>query len=329
MERNIWIEGISLRCRRVGEIHKAVVLLDRRGGIREATLHGAYKGRGRLSASTEPFKHLKLLLYHNPVKDSWKILDGELLGGFAGLGKEVFRIYLASLWAELLVKTQGGGAVENEGEELFLLFGRSLGALSTAPPPYAPAVNVQFLWRFLKFMGYEADRRICGSCGSTLDGGAVYDSGGHRFLCPRCTPPRQRGTARGGVKVSGTYLQPPPRRGRQGSPLRRTAPTAGGDSAFLFTIRGKPFSKNPPVQKFPIAEGIPTQMSEEFFDNSLCHKDLPIVVKNTPGALPKITEFWKSLGYQNTQKALTNRFLKEPQRKWVMAEIGTDFVEPA
>ena len=36
-------------------------------------------------------------------------------------------------------------------------------------------------------------------------------------------------------------------------------------------------------------------MSEEFFDNSLCHKDLPIVVKNTPEALPKITEFWKSL----------------------------------
>ena len=36
-------------------------------------------------------------------------------------------------------------------------------------------------------------------------------------------------------------------------------------------------------------------MSEEFFDNSLCHKDLPIVVKNTPEALPKITEFWKGL----------------------------------
>ena len=35
-------------------------------------------------------------------------------------------------------------------------------------------------------------------------------------------------------------------------------------------------------------------MSEEFFDNSLCHKDLPVVVKNTPEALPKITEFWKS-----------------------------------
>ena len=40
-------------------------------------------------------------------------------------------------------------------------------------------------------------------------------------------------------------------------------------------------------------------MSEEFFDNSLCHKDLPIVVKNTPEALPKITEFWKSLSSFN------------------------------
>ena len=36
-------------------------------------------------------------------------------------------------------------------------------------------------------------------------------------------------------------------------------------------------------------------MSEEFFDNSLCHKDLPIVVKKHSRGSSKITEFWKSL----------------------------------
>ena len=189
MERNIWIEGISLRCRRVGEFHKSVVLLDRRGGIREAILHGAYRGKNRLSASTEPFKRLKLLLYHNPVKNSWKITDGELLGGFSRLGGEVFRIYLASLWSELIIKTQGGGAVGEEGEELFFLFGRSLGALTAAPSSRASAVNVQFLWRFLKFMGCEAGYSVCSSCASSLQKGAVYDGRQHQFLCLLCASP--------------------------------------------------------------------------------------------------------------------------------------------
>ena len=51
-------------------------------------------------------------------------------------------------------------------------------------------------------------------------------------------------------------------------------------------------------------------MSEEFFDNSLCHKHLPIVVKNTPEALPKITEFWKSLNRNNiSMKCQSKGFL--------------------
>jgi len=189
MGRNNWIEGITLRCRRVGDFHKSVVLLNREGGIREAMLHGGYKGKSRLSASTEPFKHLKLLLYNNPIKDSYKISDGELLGRFPGLEDEVYRIYMASSWAEILEKTKGAGAVGDEGEEIFLLFGRSLGALSAAPVKFAPGVNVQFLWRLLKIMGYEADHHNCGECGRTLDGNSVYDGREHRFLCPYCALP--------------------------------------------------------------------------------------------------------------------------------------------
>lgn len=209
MSRNVWIEGITLRCRRVGEFHKSVVLLDREGGIRDAILHGAYKGKSRLSASTEPFKHLKLLLYHNPVKDSWKISDGELLGGFSGLENEVFRIYLASLWAELLLKTRGAGAVGDEGERLFMLLGRSLGVLAAAPVGYASAVNVQFLWRFLKIMGYEADHRNCGECGRPLSGEAVFDSRQHRFLCPHCALPGSEVLPGGAAKYLEYTLERP------------------------------------------------------------------------------------------------------------------------
>ncbi len=47
-----------------------------------------------------------------------------------------------------------------------------------------------------------------------------------------------------------------------------------------------------------IVEGI--QISEEFFDNLLCHKNLPIVVKK-----------------QSRGSSKNNRFLKEPQYKTV------------
>lgn len=200
MGRNIWFEGISLRCRRVGEFHKSVVMLSREGGIQEAMLHGAYKGKSRLSASTEPFKHLKLLLYHNPVKDSWKITDGELLGSFQGLGDQLYRIYLASRWAEIVEKTRGGGASGEEGEAVFLLFGRALAALSAAPEKSAAAVNVQFLWRFLELMGYQADHRNCGECGAVLDGTGNYDPREHRFLCRRCGLPGGVGPGEGAVR---------------------------------------------------------------------------------------------------------------------------------
>ena len=143
---------------------------------------------------------MKLLLYHNPVKDSWKITDGELLGSFQGLGDQLYRIYLASRWAEIVEKTRGAGASGGEGEEVFLLLGRALAALSAAPAKSAAAVNVQYLWRFLELMGYQADHRCCGECGAVLGGEGLYDAREHRFLCRSCGLPGGGSLGEGAVR---------------------------------------------------------------------------------------------------------------------------------
>ena len=207
MSRNQWMEGITLHSRRFQEYHKQVVLLSRDGGIREAVLHGGYKGRSRHAGTTEPFRHVKLLLYHNPVRDSWKITDGEVLHPFEGFRGSLPRIYLATLWGEILIRTRGGGMGE-EGEELFRMVLDCLSLLETAAPEKLVRLNVQFLWRFLACTGFAPDVSRCASCGRTWDEAAgreplraVYDTREQGFLCGTCGP--AGGASAGG---SGDYL---------------------------------------------------------------------------------------------------------------------------
>ena len=119
MGRNIWIEGLTLRSRRFQEFHKDVTILCRTGGILQAVLHGGYKGKSRLAGATEPFRQAEFLLYHNPVKQSYKISDGDVLNPFEELRGNLAKIYLASLWSEIMIKTQGMGAHDYEGERVF------------------------------------------------------------------------------------------------------------------------------------------------------------------------------------------------------------------
>lgn len=190
MNRNITVEGITIKANRVGEYHKAVSIVTREAGIIDALLYGAYKGTGRLSGTTEPFRHVSLQLYHNPIKNSNKIVDGELLGMFNGLHNSLAKLYLAYSWAELLLKTECGGATTDpERDAMFQLFGRSLGVLSRAPGRHIVEIGVQFLWRLLGKMGYQVELSECGRCGSPLDGHATYDQKEHRLLCSSCTLP--------------------------------------------------------------------------------------------------------------------------------------------
>ena len=183
MPRNIRCEGIVLKSGRVGEIHKSVTFLTPDSGVVEAIAHGVYKGKGKLSSGTDPFARSILYLYYEPVKQSYKVVDLEVLDLFEGVREDLDRYYAATLWAEVILKSHAGGG---GWPELFALLTGSLEELAAREDP--KVVEIQFLWRYVAHAGFLPDLRACGSCGKGVEEQAeVY----HRrsqgdFVCSDC-----------------------------------------------------------------------------------------------------------------------------------------------
>ena len=199
MGRNKTVEGITLHARRFQEYHKDVTILSREGGITNCVLHGGYKGKSRMAGATEPFRYGKFLLYHNPVKDSYKISDCEVLDPFEEFRKDLAKIYLVSLWSEIMIKTRGAGAGTDDGENVFLLLLNSLELLKNCPSYNLPRLDIQFLWRFLALSGLGIPGGWCVLCGRELGEKdlPVYSFSDQGFLCSGCLKDTDRNTVSG------------------------------------------------------------------------------------------------------------------------------------
>jgi DNA repair protein RecO (recombination protein O) len=185
MYRSISTQAIVIRRERYGEFHKSLSLLTADLGLVNATAYGAYKMQSRLRMGSEPFTWSAALLYHNPVKHSFKVTDLEVRASFGGLQADLGRLAAASLWAEVVQKSYGAGEVSGM---LFRLFLECLGQLENADVRRQPYVTMQFLWRFLALAGYQPDLGTCDQCGAALGAGdrAVYSAASNAFLCASC-----------------------------------------------------------------------------------------------------------------------------------------------
>jgi DNA repair protein RecO (recombination protein O) len=229
MQRSSTTPAIVLRKARVGEIHKALTLLTPARGLVQAMAYGALKIGSRLATASEPFHLLKAWLYHDPVKDQYKLTDVESLEAHDGLRRSVAKFYTASLWAETCLKSYGGA---DESASLFELLAEALRLLDRSPAGREPLLNVQFLARFLAVSGHRLDTEQCGRCDLAFEPlGAVYVSREEgTLLCPSC-----RG--RGGEGYLG--LPPGARRylaATLGLPLRQAA-AVGLEQASLAALR--------------------------------------------------------------------------------------------
>ncbi len=150
MSRHSIVEGIILRGHRLGEIHKSIVFLTPDAGLLNAVAYGAYSKRGKLRGVSEPFTHGRFHLYHDPVKDRTKVEDVEVLRYFHGIREDVTRYFCASLWAEVVLASFGGG----EGSaQLFQVLRDGLALLSEAGDGEVKRLNVQVLLRYLAAVG--------------------------------------------------------------------------------------------------------------------------------------------------------------------------------
>jgi DNA repair protein RecO (recombination protein O) len=185
MERSIATQAIVIRRERQGEFHKYLSLLTSDLGLLHATAYGAYRMHSPLRMGSEPFTWSRALLYHNPVKHSYKITELEIRGSFPGLLANLSRFASASLWAEVAQKSYGAGETSSL---LFRLFLESLQLLEASDERRQAYLNIQFLWRFLGLAGYQPSTGSCDRCGAGLGGArqAACAAGTHSITCAAC-----------------------------------------------------------------------------------------------------------------------------------------------
>jgi DNA repair protein RecO (recombination protein O) len=185
MSRNSITQAIILKTNRIGEIHKGVVLLTRDRGIINAVAYGAWKMKSRLRAYTQLFCYSKVYLYHNPINNTYKITDMEHYTSFGHISHSMRKYYCASLCAEVILRSYGGGESAND---VFALFLASLRCLEEVKEEAVVFVLIQFLWRFLIFTGHGLEMDVCSQCGAGIEktDTAFYEHGRSGFLCIRC-----------------------------------------------------------------------------------------------------------------------------------------------
>ena len=160
--RNSIESAVVLKSARMGEIHRSVTLLTPERGVVYAIAHGAGKAASKLKAAAIPFACVNAYLYHDPVRDSFKVTDVEPLNLHGAIRADLTRFFTASLWVEIALRSHGGGT---EAAALHGLLVTGLGALDAAGETPAGAVSVQVLWRCLQLLGLAPNLEYCAGCG--------------------------------------------------------------------------------------------------------------------------------------------------------------------
>ncbi len=182
--RNRICEGIILKNARFGEIHKSVTFLAPDLGVINAIAHGAYKGKSKLCGATEVFSHSTMYLYRDPVRSSYKITDIAPVAIFENLRGDLTKYYIGSLWAEVIIRTYGGGG---EYQAAFHLLRDALLLLDMCDHAKTDSVLSLFLYRYVESLGYMPDFSACSNCGRRLserDKWYIAEEGNVR--CDRC-----------------------------------------------------------------------------------------------------------------------------------------------
>lgn len=183
-------DALVLRRWAIGDAHRGVAFLTREMGPLTAIAHGAAQSRGRLKLLTTPLRRVRLKAYHDPVSDAWKVVDLEALDLYGGLAEDLDRSATASVWAEILWRTQAAG----QPCEVYDLFAEGYRLLNEAKGDVLRSLHAQVLWRSLELTGVSPDFTWCAECGKPLTGLVVtMVAPGGEPVCPRCAGTRGPG----------------------------------------------------------------------------------------------------------------------------------------
>jgi len=181
MGRNIRTDGVILHVYRVAEYHKGLVILSPDLGVFHATAFGACKGKSKLSGVSETFIEGNLQLYHDPVKDRYKVSEIVPVQPHEHLRTDLDRYYTALFWAEMIMKSFAGG---EEFPSLYRFVTSSLYQLEHVAE--TEQLLIQFIWRYLGLIGFQPDILVCGECGRAVDRGESLFLQNGQFVGQEC-----------------------------------------------------------------------------------------------------------------------------------------------
>jgi DNA repair protein RecO (recombination protein O) len=139
-----------------GESNREAVFLTANAGISRAFVYGGAKSK--LRSYVSPFHSGGLYLYHDPVRDSYKVTDFDVRNWRPGIRENYDRSMAAAAIAETVIAGFGGGCNWNEALEQA---NASLDAMELADAANISRVLVHFLWNWAELTGiYSGDRRF-------------------------------------------------------------------------------------------------------------------------------------------------------------------------
>ncbi|MBN2657284.1 MAG: DNA repair protein RecO [Spirochaetales bacterium] len=177
-------ELIVLKSEKSGENHRLVTLFTSNSQIIRALAFGAAGSKSPMRGLTTPFCLCEGELYHDPVKDLWRVthLSGKDL--YDGIRSDLKKFYTISLLAEIILKSYGGG-----DEKAYALFEKTIRFIDRARENADVEKLLAFyLWRYLKMSGVISDPWECESCGRTVGRSeSVFYTGDGQFSCSSCS----------------------------------------------------------------------------------------------------------------------------------------------
>lgn len=173
-------KAIVLRSRNLGEADRVLVLFSEECGKFEAVVKGARRQRSRFVGNTLPFNYFEGLFFTGKSLDS--LSQVELVHSFSGLREDLTRFAHASFWVELI---DGFLPEGQEAGELFRFLLAAFIVLEKADD--AEILNLAFLARLLKYLGYQPELNCCTCCGRIPESKQFFSAETGGLICGDCS----------------------------------------------------------------------------------------------------------------------------------------------
>lgn len=187
MQRSFSTPAIILNLKPQGENNSTVTIITPEKGILYVTLYGGPKSK--MKSIVSQWNSGIIYLYENPEKNQIKISDFEVKSYHNSFSQNLFKLYAASLAAELLIKTSCGGS----NQQSWNLISGLLDGMELSTEEQSRLGLIRFLWRYLEILGIQPDTSCCGFCDNSFlspkfapDNICYYNIVENNCICDEC-----------------------------------------------------------------------------------------------------------------------------------------------